>query len=111
VLNYLKSNVNDTFLWVALVCQELERTEKWNVLKKLDLLLPGLDALYRRMMEQIRDSESDEICLQVLASTAVLYRPVTIAELVALVEQLDDFVDDLKLVRRIVSLCRSFLTI
>jgi hypothetical protein len=111
VLNHLKSNANDTFLWVALVCQELERTEKWNVLKKLDSLPPGLDALYRRMMEQIRDSESDEICLQVLASTAVLYRPVTIAELVALVEQLDDFVDDLKSVRRIVSLCRSFLTI
>jgi hypothetical protein len=111
VLQHLKSNANNTFLWVALVCQELERTEKWNVLKKLASLLPGLDALYRRMLGQISDSDSAEICLQVLASAAVLYRPVTIPQLVTLVKQLDDFVDDPESVRRIVSLCRSFLTI
>jgi hypothetical protein len=40
-----------------------------------------------------------------------LYRPVTIQELVALVGQLDDFVDDLESVREIVSLCGSFLTL
>jgi hypothetical protein len=55
-------------------------------------------------------SESDdaEICRCVLASIAVLYRPVTIPELVALVEQLNDVSDD---VREIISLCGSFLTL
>jgi hypothetical protein len=111
VLQHLTANSSDTFLWVALVCQELERTEKWNVIKKLALFPPGLDSLYERMMDQISNSDSAEICLQVLASTAILYRPVTISELIVLVEQLADFVDDIESVRKIVSLCGSFLTI
>jgi hypothetical protein len=111
VLQHLTSNANDTFLWVALVCQDLKRTEKWNVLKKLASFPPGLDSLYERMMDQISDSDNAEICLQVLASTSILYRPVTIPELVVLAEQLADFVDDLESVRKIVSFCRSFLTL
>jgi hypothetical protein len=43
--------------------------------------------------------------------TAVLYRPVTIAELVVLTKQLVDFTYDLESVREIISLCRSFLTL
>jgi hypothetical protein len=45
-----------------------------------------------------------------LASTAILYRPVTISELVALVEQLEDL-DDLESVWEIVGFCGSFLTL
>jgi hypothetical protein len=111
VLQHLMSKANDTFLWVALVCQDLERTEKWNVPKKLASFPPGLDSLYERMMDQISDSDNAEICLQVLASTSVLYRPVTIPELIVLAEQLADFVDDLESVRKIVSFCGSFLTL
>jgi hypothetical protein len=111
VLQHLTSNADDTFLWVALVCQDLKTTPKWNVLKKLAQFPPGLDSLYRRMLQQIRESDSAEICLGVLAVTAVLYRPVTIAELVVLTKQLVDFTYDLESVREIISLCRSFLTL
>jgi hypothetical protein len=111
VLRYLKSNANDTFLWVALVCQDLKATPKWNVLKKLASFPPGLDSLYWRMIQQISTSEGAEICQQVLASIAVLYRPVTIPELVALVEQLEDLESDLDSVREIVGHCGSFLTL
>ena len=111
VLQYLASNANDTFLWVALVCQDLKLTTNRHVLKKLALFPPGLDALYKRMMQQMSETDDAEVCRQVLASTAVLYRPVTILELVALVKQLEDFVDDLESVREIVSFCGSFLTI
>jgi hypothetical protein len=110
VLKHLRSNADNTFLWVALVCQDLETTPKWNVLKKLALFPPGLDSLYKRMMDQISESDSAEICLQVLASTAILYRPVSVPELAALVEQLEDL-DDLESVREIVGFCRSFLTL
>lgn len=110
VLEHLRSNANDTFLWVALVCQDLKTTPKWNVLRKLALFPPGLDFLYKRMMDQISESDGAEMCRQVLASTAILYRPVTISELVALVEQLEDL-DDLESVREIVGLCGSFLTL
>jgi hypothetical protein len=111
VFKHLMSNANDTFLWVALVIQHLKTVSKRNVLKKLALFPPGLDALYERMMHQIKESEDVEICRQVLALTAVLYRPVTISELVSLVEQLEDFADDVESVREIISLCGSFLTL
>jgi hypothetical protein len=55
-------------------------------------------------------SESDDAqtCRYVLATAAVLYRPVTISELVALVEQVQGVSDD---VQEIISLCGSFLTL
>jgi hypothetical protein len=108
VLNHLMSNANHTFLWVALVCQELGRTANRHVLKKLAVFPPGLDDLYKRMMQQMSESDDAETCRYVLASTAVLYRPVAIPELVGLVEQLEDVVND---VREIIDLCGSFLTV
>ena len=111
VLQHLTSNANDTFLWVALVCQDLGVTANRHVQKKLALFPPGLDALYEQMMHQMSETDDAEVCRHVLASTALLYRPVTIPELVALVEQLAKFDDDLESVREIVSLCGSFLTV
>jgi hypothetical protein len=111
VLQHLQSNANDTFLWVALVCQELKKTRKRHVPQKLMQFPPGLDALYERMMDQISKSDDAETCRSVLACTAILYRPVTITELVSLTEQLDGFVDDLDSMREIISLCGSFLTL
>jgi hypothetical protein len=111
VLQHLTLNANDTFLWVALVCQDLKTTPKWNVVKKLYQFPPGLDSLYKRMLQQISESDSARICLQVLAVTAVLYRPVTVAELVVLTERLTDLTNDLESVREIIGLCGSFLTL
>jgi hypothetical protein len=108
VLQHLKSNANDTFLWVAPLCQDLKATSKRHVLNKLALFPYRLDSLYRRMMQQITKSDDAETCRCVLATVAVLYRPVTISELVALVKQLEGVSDD---VREIISLCGSFLTL
>jgi hypothetical protein len=108
VLGHLTSNANDTFLWVALVCQDLEKTANRHVLKKLAIFPRGLDDLYKRMMQQMSESDDADTCRCLLASTAVLYRPVTIRELVPLVEQLKDVSND---VREIIDLCGSFLTV
>ncbi|OAG12146.1 HET-domain-containing protein [Paraphaeosphaeria sporulosa] len=108
VLQHLTTNANDTFLWVALVCQELGRTANRHVLKKLAVFPPGLDDLYKRMMQQMSESDDADTCRCVLASTAVLYRPVTIHELVALIEQPEDVSNDM---REIIDLCGSFLTV
>jgi hypothetical protein len=110
VLEHLASNANDTFLWVALVCQHLRVTAKRNVLRKLDLFPPGLDALYERMMQQISKTDDTELCKQVLATVALVYRPITLEELVALVEPLEDVADDAEL-REIIGLCGSFLAL
>ncbi|KAF2878163.1 NACHT domain-containing protein [Massariosphaeria phaeospora] len=110
VFKRLTSNANDTFLWVALVCQDLEKTAKRNILKKLDSFPPGLNALYERMMQHIGASDDAELCKQVLASIALVYRPITLAELVVLTELLDDITDEAE-VQEVIGLCGSFLTL
>jgi hypothetical protein len=86
VLDHLFSNANDTFLWVALVCENLEKIPRWNTLAKLNTFPPGLDSVYERMMEQICNSDNADLCKQVLASIAIVYRPITLKELTSLVE-------------------------
>jgi hypothetical protein len=110
VLERLTSNANDTFLWVALVCQNLEKTAKRNVLKKLDSFPPGLKKLYERMMQHIGASDDAELCKQVLAAVALVHRPITLEELVTLVEPLEGISDDTE-IREIIDLCGSFLTL
>ena len=113
VLAHLTLNANDTFLWVALACQHLQKTTKRHVLKKLEMFPPGLDALYERMMQCISNNEEEEdaeLCKQVLAAVALVYRPITLEELVAIVEPLKDVTDHADL-KEIVSFCGSFLTL
>jgi hypothetical protein len=109
VFEHLTTNANDTFLWVALVYQELGKTARWNALEKLNSFPPGLDALYERMLQQVSVSDDAQRCKRVLASVALVYRPITLAELVSLTELLEDFAE--AEVREIVGLCGSFLTL
>ncbi|KAK4656413.1 NACHT and WD40-domain containing NOD-like receptor 1 [Podospora pseudocomata] len=111
VKNHLTSNADGTFLWVALVCKELAdpKARKWHTLSRLQSFPPGLDSLYGRMIEHIRDSEDADLCKEVLAIASVVYRPVTLDELKVLAESLEDIdPDDLK---DIIGSCGSFLTL
>lgn len=111
VLDHLSSNANDTFLWVALVCQALEGVPKRNVIKKLNAFPPGLNSLYERMIQQINHSDDASLCKQILALAAIAYQPLTLDELSTLVEEFEDAADDLKSKREIIGLCGSFLTL
>jgi hypothetical protein len=111
VLDHLFSNANNTFLWVALVCQNLEKISRWNLSTKLNAFPPGLDSFYERMMEQICNSDDADLCKGILALIAIVYRPITLKELTSLVEMLEDMVDDLGSLQEIISLCGSFLTV
>jgi hypothetical protein len=111
LLSHLLSNANDTFLWVALVCQRLKNTPKALVRKSLNLFPPGLDALYERMIKQVSESEGSELCKQILASIATTYEPITLFELSSLIEMLEDISDDRESLVEMIGLCGSFLTI
>ena len=111
VLHHLSLNANNTFLWVALVCQNLENISRWNTVAKLSAFPPGLDSLYKRMLEQIRNSDSANLCERIPASIAILYRPITLKELTSLVDMFEDVSDDLESVGEIIRLCGSFLTV
>ncbi|KAG4438740.1 hypothetical protein IFR05_005768 [Cadophora sp. M221] len=110
VLDYLLLHADGTFLWIALVCQNLEKIPRRRAVAKLSTFPPGLNALYERMIAQLRRSDEGNLCKQILASIAVVYRPVTLKELAVLVMP-NDIADDLVLVREEIGFCGSFLTI
>ncbi|OKO97611.1 Vegetative incompatibility protein HET-E-1 [Penicillium subrubescens] len=110
VYRHLSLHSQGTFLWVALVCQDLNRTSRRHVLKKLKEFPPGLDALYGRMIDQVRTSEDAEACKRILAVMSIAYRPITLAELTALVEIPDGLSDDDEALLEIIAICGSFLT-
>ncbi|KKF96655.1 Vegetative incompatibility protein HET-E-1 [Ceratocystis platani] len=111
VLEHLQANSNGTFLWVALVCQELSssKTRKWRTLEKLKSFPPGLDALYSRMLDQIHQSEDSQLCKEILATALVLYRSIALEELRALIEELEHW--EREEMEEAIGLCGSFLAI
>ncbi|CAG8197007.1 unnamed protein product [Penicillium olsonii] len=111
ICRHLSSNSQGTFLWVALVCQDLDRTSRRHALAKLEAFPPGLNALYGRMIDQVRNSEDAESCKRILAVMSLVYRPIEFEELGSLVELPDDLAGDSEALSDIVAICGSFLTV
>ncbi|KAF2679408.1 hypothetical protein K458DRAFT_116012 [Lentithecium fluviatile CBS 122367] len=111
VLDYLHTNANDTFLWAALVCQNLDKMSRFNTVTKLKAFPPGLNSLYEQMIQRINKSDDADLCKRALAIVAVVYRPITLQELTSLVEELDGMAEDLESAREVISLCGSLLTV
>ena len=111
VRDELHQKANETFLWVALVCKELETVEERYVLEVLQEMPSDLTALYARMLEQIgKLTRRDPIyCMRVLGTSALAYRPFHVLELAAALPQ--DFPGKQKDLENIINLCGSFLTI
>lgn len=111
VLDRLLFKANDTFLWVALVCKELARPQvkSRHTLSKLDSVPAGLDELYERMLGQILKSEDADICTQILATSCIAYRPVSVDELRALVLETQEL--SREELEEVIGECGSFLTI
>jgi hypothetical protein len=111
ICHHLLSNSQGTFLWVALVCQNLDRTPTRHAIKKLEVFPPGLNALYGRMIDQVRQSEDAEFCKRILAVMIIVYRPIKLSELISLVEVPKDDCNNLEALSEIVAVCGSFLTL
>ncbi|KAJ5813747.1 uncharacterized protein N7503_000497 [Penicillium pulvis] len=111
VLQHLSQNSQRTFLWVALVSQELAKTSRWNTLAKLNTLPPGLTALYNRMLDHILNIEEARLCQNILAVILNVYRPITLDELIGFIDMPHGVSDDYKALLEIIALCGSFLTI
>ncbi|KAJ5569019.1 hypothetical protein N7450_011505 [Penicillium hetheringtonii] len=111
---HLLSNALGTFLWVALVCEELKKGKARNAHKLLNAFPAGLDPLYERMMVQIQDSEDAEdaeLCRRILAVVAIVYRPITLEELPALVEIPDHVSKKGQALVNLVEDCGCFLSL
>ncbi|KAH6703071.1 hypothetical protein BKA61DRAFT_528257 [Leptodontidium sp. MPI-SDFR-AT-0119] len=111
VQRYLSSNANGTFLWVALVCQELAVISGWEVEEMLSAFPPGLDALYMRMIKQISTSRTAKRCKSILAVVSVIHRPITLDELPSFVDMPPQSSSNYKALAEIIGHCGSFLTL
>ncbi|KAF5701324.1 NWD1 [Fusarium mundagurra] len=113
VENHLITNADGTFLWVALVCQELQSTDIWDVLDVVEKIPSGLEALYDRMIRHIQNlgRRNPEMCRHVLSTVAVAYRPLRLEELGRLSGLPSSIQRSTEHVSKIISMCGSFLTI
>jgi len=110
VRDILRRKANGTFLWVALVVQELERPESWD---PLQVVPTNLHQLYDRMVNQIQQltKRNSEVCRLILSVATVAYRPLHLAEIGSLCRLRGQISELTKNVRNVVAMCGSFLTV
>jgi len=107
ITEVLQQKADGTFLWVALVCKELESVTNRHVLKVLDKMPSNLKALYSRMMRQIEELEWDEEdCKRVLSTVTLAYQPLHLDELATLTGLPND-----DILTEIIKECASFLIV
>ena len=116
VYQYLTENADSTFLWVALVCRGLQdsNVRNWNTKAKLVEFPAGLDKLYSRMAQQVfqKSSVNANLCREVLAIVGLAFRPLTLSELFScLPPGFETVEDDPEILKEVVELCGSFLTL
>jgi hypothetical protein len=109
----LQAKAQGTFLWAALVVQELRKADSWDVRMILDEVPAGLNELYDRMMQQIAQLKRDnpKFCRQLLITVSSTYRPLHLAELGLLSGLPSNISKYPKILIKIAKLCGSFLTI
>ena len=113
IKKYLTEHADGTFLWVALVCKELEKVTAWRTRHVYTKFPAGLGPLYQRMLEQIqhRDPEEVEVYLQTLRTITLSYRPLHLGEMGIVAGLPEDLSNDSQALQDLVSSCGSFLTL
>jgi hypothetical protein len=85
IVKELIAKSDSTFLWVALACKRLLKVPLRRALSTLQDLPPGLQDLYARMMDQvfqIQHEEDRHICLGILRTVTLAFRPLSMRELI-----------------------------
>ena len=107
---HLSSNSQGTFLWVALVWQELMKTSRWKTLSEPNELPPGLDGLFEWMLDRLIGLDEARLCKDILAVVSTVYRQIKLNELTSLVDMLNG-VCGYESLAEIIGLCGSFSTL
>ncbi|OPB46931.1 hypothetical protein A0O28_0070550 [Trichoderma guizhouense] len=105
-----------TFLWAALVFQEIEERRTYDddaeLLQLLDEIPSGLSGLYERMMNQINllVRSDQERCRNILATMVAAYQPLNL-ETLPIMAGLKGRLTQAEPLKLLVRMCGSFLTI
>ncbi|KAL4948246.1 NACHT domain-containing protein [Aspergillus filifer] len=117
LLEYVQQALQDkaegTFLWVALVIQELKHVDRWKVRQVVKDMPSGLDDLYWRMMKQMKrlGNEYIKYCQLILSATALAYRPLRLLELGVVSGLPDNIAGNAQDIETMVKKSGSFLTV
>jgi hypothetical protein len=116
VKDYLQIHADGTFLWVALVCQQLQKTFLWKTLSVLKSFPSGLEPLYQRMMGEMHQlkkesPETFDYCQRILGSITLALRPLHLTELGLLAGLELELAEDQASLEEIVGLCGNFLVV
>ncbi|KXJ87265.1 hypothetical protein Micbo1qcDRAFT_216290 [Microdochium bolleyi] len=111
IREHLLSRADGTFLWVALVCQELDNTPRWKALQRAQSTPTGLDALYDQMLRLTQAGEDHALSIKALDFAATAFVPLSLAEYTVLLEECEGLEDDLESLNDIIKSCGSFLTV
>ncbi|CAG8267750.1 unnamed protein product [Penicillium salamii] len=113
VRQVLEKKAEGTFLWVALVVQELRDVDSWDVRQAVDDVPTGLDDLYGRMIAQIEQAapRSREYCQLVLSAATLAFRPLQLWELGAVSGLPDKIAGNVKHIETMIKKSGSFLTL
>jgi len=110
VITQMRQKAEGTFLWVALVFQELQNVFlSWDVLPLLEEIPTGLTPLYHRMMVQVERRRQFGICRHVLSAVTLARRPLYLPELPILAGI--EGISHINELETIIHLCGSFITI
>ncbi|KAK4031151.1 hypothetical protein C8A01DRAFT_21596, partial [Parachaetomium inaequale] len=113
VRQVLRQKADGTFLWVALVLQELGQAKPWAMRRVVDDIPKGLDELYGRMIEQLQQlrEEDREYCQLVLATATLACRPLRLPELGAVSGLPGEISGEAEWMQQIVTMSGSLLTV
>ncbi|CEJ62505.1 hypothetical protein PMG11_11002 [Penicillium brasilianum] len=78
----LNEKAESTYLWVSLVCKNLEGVHRDDALSTIQEMPPGLPSLYHRSCTQLRNRESVDAknCIRLLKVMMLAYRPLHSSE-------------------------------
>lgn len=113
LIDVLRQKANGTFLWVSLVVKELEDVQSWEVMEVVKEMPTDLTAVYRRMINQIRQQRrgNAEFCWKIISTIFTAYYPLSLGELGLLSGLPKNISAHLESIAKLVTLCGSFLTI
>lgn len=109
----LMAKSDSTFLWVALACKNLLSVDNWMTLSTLQKMPPGLDSLYQRMIEEISQKHEEvcQLCFQVLRSMCIVFRPLSVKDLIITAQLPRDFLIQDDYLFQFIEHCSSFVTV
>ncbi|KAI8653377.1 NACHT domain-containing protein [Fusarium keratoplasticum] len=110
VYDYMVSHAEDTFLWVALVCQRLAESDvpRRRVEEELRKFPKGLPDLYKLMMDRILTSSESDRLKAVLAAACLAYGHLKSNDMIDFVDLMAGY-DEMD-VKDTIGSCGSFLT-